>query len=248
MAESRIRNWLGGATSGIRWLQKGGGRGLLHEMASLFDDALGRSVASVKETMVLECSDSALDYHARNSNDRRVTGETNAQLRTYLSRRWDRHKEAGTEDSLHYQLTRLGYPNHELWSYQRLKLAGVPAGTAFGGPAQRGFFFVVIRLPHPFRDAPSWDGGGEWGGGDLWGGAASNNALLADLDFTLHRWRPSGRSPRFVVIDLDGSTVVRTAMSPYDFDGNYLIYPLFGSGEKLKSPLQPFYNGSFVNP
>jgi hypothetical protein len=245
--ESRIRNWLGGATSGIRWLQKGGGRGLLHEMASIFDDALGRAVASVKESMLLECSDSSLDYHARNSNDRRVTGESDAQLRAYLANRWPRHKEAGTEDALHFQLTRLGYPNHELWSYQRLKLAGVPSGTAFGGPSNLGFFFVVIRQPHPFADAPLWDGGGDYNDGQLWGGDATNLARLSELEFTLHRWRPSGRSPRFVVIDLDGSTVVRTA-APYDFDGNYLRYPFFEASERFKSPLQPYYNSSFVNP
>lgn len=247
MAERRITNWVAAAASGIRWLQKGGGKNLLHGLTSVFDDALGRAVASAKESMLLECSDSALDYHARNSNDRHVTGETSPQLRSYLATRWTRHKEAGTEAGLHYQLTRLGYPNHELWSYQRLKLAGVPAGTAFGGPAQLGFFFVVIRLPHPFRDAPSWDGGGEWGDGDLWGGGAANLSLLAELEFTLHRWRPSGRSPRFVVIDLDGSTVVNL-VAPFDFTGNYLLYPLRESGEKLKSPIIPYYNGSFVNP
>ena len=163
MSESRITNYVLAKARRIQFLQKGGGRGLLTTLTGQFDAVLGRAVDGVRESMILECSNKALDYHAYNSGERRVSGETNAQLRTYLSRRWDRHKEDGTEAGISFQLTRLGYPNHELWSYQRLKLAGVPAATAFGGNS--GFWFVVIRRPHPFKDGPAWDGGGSWDDG-----------------------------------------------------------------------------------
>ena len=57
----------------------------------------------------------------------------------------------------------------EFWSYQRLKLAGVPSATAFGGYNQRGYFFVILRQPHPFVAGPEWDGGEDWDGGAHWG-------------------------------------------------------------------------------
>lgn len=252
MSESRITNYVRAASRGILWLQKGGGKGLISALTGQFDAVLGRAVDGVRESMLLECSDKALDYHAFNSGERRVSGETSPQLRNYLAHRWDRHKEDGTEDGLHFQLTRLGYPNHELWSYQRLKLAGVPAGTAFGGAANSGFWFVVIRRPHPFNDGPVWDGGGSWDDGAEWGGsysgpAGSLSAALAELAFVLQRRRPSGKSPRFVVFDLDGSTQVLT-VPPYDFAGNYLIFPLREKGELMKSPIVPYFNASFINP
>lgn len=249
MAEHRLTNYITRITSGIRSLHRPGGSGLLWSLSGLMDRVLSDASDAVREGMLLECSDAALDYHARNSNDRRVTAETNATLRSYLSQRWLRKKEAGTEDGLRKQLARLGYPNCELWSYQRLKLAGVPANVAFGGPAQLGFWFVIIRPPHPFNDGPVWDGGADWDDGSYWGGSAAGGLgqRLSELEFTLHAWRASGRSPRFAVIDLDGTTQVQLT-PPYDFTGNYEIYPFFEAGERIGGTVTPFYSASFVNP
>lgn len=251
MAEHRLTNYITRITSGIRSLHRPGGSGLLWSLSGLMDRVLSDASDAVREGMLLECSDAALDYHARNSNDRRVTAETNATLRSYLSQRWLRKKEAGTEDGLRKQLARLGYPNCELWSYQRLKLAGVPANVAFGGPAQLGFGFAIIRQPHPFTSGIVWDGGAAWDDGSRWDISLSSGAdptsRLAELEFTLRAWKPSGRSFRFVVFDLDGSAQVQTT-APYDFTGNYALVSLFETGERLRGSPVEFYSASFVNP
>lgn len=248
MAEARVSNYVRGRTSGVRWLHEPGGRGLLGSLAGLMDSVLGDASAGAKEAMIRECSDVALDPHARNTGDRRTLVDTNTTLRSYLWQRWDAHKEAGTEDGLHRQMARLGYSTCEFWSWQRLKLAGVPGNVAFGG--RLGFFFVVIRQPHPFVDGPSWDGGDDWDGGALWGTGTRYDGIdaaeaIAEIAFTLQRWRPSGRSPRFVVIDLDGSTQVVTA-APYNFTGNYLLYPIWEPHEYRNGAPVDVYNTRFA--
>ncbi len=248
MSESRITNYAIELARGIRWLHRPGGAGLQRSRTGLFDSVLGDAVDAAKESMLVECTDKALDYHARNTNDRRVLGETSVRLRAYLRTRWTRRKESGTEDGLRYQMGRLGYSQVEFWSWQRLKLAGVPGATAFGGRV--GFWFCIIRQPHPFIGGPLYDGGDLYDGGSFWGlglfGGGDPAPYFQEIDFCLHRWRPSGRSPRFVVIDLDGSTQVLTT-SPYDFTGNYVTIPLFEAGEKLNVPPASFYSSSFVN-
>ena len=56
-------------------------------------------------------------------------------------------------------------------------------------------------------------------GGDL-------DQYLSEIRWLLMKHRPAGHSPRFLVIDLDGSTEVLT-VAPYDFTGNYVVIPLF---------------------
>jgi len=246
----RITTYIEQITSGIRYLQRPGGRGLLGGITGVLDRVLADASDAQRERMIRECSDSALDCHARNSGDRRVLGETNPELRAYLEDRWNIYRLLGTEDGMRRQLARL-HLAAEFWDYQRLKLSGVPSNVAFGGYAQRGYFFVIIRQPHPFIQGPIWDGGDTWDGGEYWGIGRSDGGdpgqLLDEIRFLLIKSRPGGHSPRFLVLDMDGSAQVQL-IAPYDFTGNYLIYPLFERAELIGGSPTPFYSFSFVNP
>ena len=247
----RTSSYIQRITAGIRFLQRPGGRGLLSSLTGIFDSVAKDASDAQKERMLRECSDETLPYHARNTGDRQVLGESFAALRAHLEDRWGWAKRDGTDEGMQHALSRLGLVG-EFWSYQRLKLAGVPGNVAFGGTAQRAFFFVLLRQPHPFVQGPEWDGGGEWGGGASWGLALSTGGdldqLLSEIRYLLMRHRPAGHSPRFLVIDLDGSTQVQT-IAPYDFTGNYVVIPLFEDSQIVGrvAPV-PFYNQSFVEP
>lgn len=247
MAEARVSNYVRGRTSGVRWLHEPGGGGLLGSLAGLMDSVLGDASAGAKEAMIRECSSVALDPHARNTGDRRTLVDSDNTLRSYLEQRWDAHKEDGTEDGLRRHMARLGYPACEFWSWQKLKLAGVPGNIAFGG--RIGFFFVLVRQPHAFTGGPAWDGGENWDGGAYWGMSRHDGIdpqdALDEIAFTLHRRRPHGRSPRFVVFDLDGSTEVVTA-APYNFDGAYHIVPVWEEFELRNGPPVDVYNTHFA--
>lgn len=248
----RITTYFERATAGIRYLQKPGGKGLFGSLTGLFDRVLSDASDAQRERMLRECSDASLDYHARNSGDRRLLGESSAGLRAHLYDRWGAAKLDGTEEGMSRHLARIGITG-EFWSYARLKLEGVPANVAFGGAAQQGYFFVVIRQPHVFTQGPDWDGGEDWDGGAYWGLARSDGGdvgeLLDEIRYVLMKRRPGGHSPRFLVIDLDGSTEVLTT-APYDFDGNYVVIPLFEDSALAVGGGVPtaFYNNSFVNP
>lgn len=247
----RTTSYIQRITSGIRFLQRPAGKGMLAALTGILDSVTQDASAAQSERMLLECSDTTLPYHARNSGDRQVMGETYAELRTHLSARWDWAKRDGAEEGMQHALSRL-HLTGEFWSYQRLKLAGVPSATAFGGYNQRGYFFVILRQPHPFVAGPEWDGGEDWDGGAHWGLELNNGGdldqYLSEIRWLLMKHRPAGHSPRFLVIDLDGSTEVLT-VPPYDFTGNYVVIPLFEDSAIVGRPAPvPRYNYSFVNP
>lgn len=250
MADARLTNYLRAVTAGVKWLGVAGGRALSGAWWALMDSVIADSSAALSASRIAECSADALDPHARNTLDRRTLIEGSEALRAYLLDRWSAHSEAGAEAGLLRQLARCGYPECELWSWQRLKFAGVPNAVAFGGNV--GFFFVIIRLPHWFRiTGGEWDGGGSWGdGSSTWGGLRRADGgdvqdALAEIAYVLHRWRPSGRSPRFIVIDYDGTTEVVTT-APYGFTGNYDIFPVHEDHEYFAGPPADVFNTNFV--
>lgn len=247
----RTTTYIQRITSGIRHLKRVGGLGQLSAITGIWDSVTRDASAAQSERMLRECSDETLPYHARNSGDRQMLGETYAELRAHLNNRWGWAKRDGTEDGMQHALSRL-HLTGEFWSYQRLKLAGVPANVAFGGIAQRAFFFVILRHPHPFIAGPEWDGGEDWDGGASWGlelvTGGDLDQFLSEIRYALMKHRAAGESPRFLVIDLDGSTTVKTT-APYDFEGNYVVIPLFEDSALVGRPAPvPFYNYSFVNP
>ena len=140
---------------------------MLAALTGIFDSVTQDASAAQSERMLLECSDTTLPYHARNSGDRQVLGRTYAESCARTCQRWDWAKRDGTEEGMQHALSRL-HLTGEFWSYQRLKLAGVPSATAFGGYNQRGCFFVIRDSPHPSLRA-QWDGGEDWDGGAHWG-------------------------------------------------------------------------------
>lgn len=232
-------------------LQRPGGRGMMASLTGILDKVTQDASAAQRERMLRECSDETLPYHARNSGDRQMLGETLPALRAHLNNRWGWAKRDGTEEGMQHALSRLGLVG-EFWSYQRLKLAGVPANVAFGGTEQRAYFFVILRQPHPFIAGPEWDGGEDWNGGASWGLDLTNgqdlDQFISEIRYALMKHRAAGESPRFLVIDLDGSTEVNTSM-PYDFSGNFVIIPLFEDSQTVGRVAPVFhYNGSFVNP
>lgn len=212
-------------------------------MGSLFGqlDGIVQAMADgVRQSLIAVCDDDVLDLHARNSNDRRALIETLAQLRAYLLTRWDRKAEAGTEDGLHVQLTRIGYPRHDLVSELELREAGIVG--AFGGKV--GYSFVVLRLPNRWVGAGLWNDGSLWNGGQVWGSAMTAEAIL-ELTYTLQKWKPGGTSFRFAILDNDGSTT----WDGTGFHGNYQTIPINEPWEFITgSTLVADYNTNFLTP
>lgn len=222
------------------WLRAPMGWSFFGSMVAEMDSVAQDAADGAKASLIISCEEDVLDHHAINSNDRKSSVESYAKLRKYLLSRWDRKKEAGTEDGLHYQLARIGYPAHELVCERDLREAGFTG--AFGGNV--GYAFLVIRPPNRWSNPELWDGGGTWGGGGMWGASITAEGL-AELSDTLQRWKPAGVTFRFVIFDLDGLTT----WDALGFHGSYLSVPLFEPWEELTGgPFLPSYNTDFVNP
>lgn len=213
----------------------------LRSFAEACDVLAQDSLDARSESLIESASSMATLAHARNANDRGYARESVAALKTYLLRRLAEKRKAGTADGLRAQFARFGCPTVEIVTELDLRTAGVVGG--FGGNI--GFFFVLIRLPHPWSQAPIWDGGGAWGGDDIWGGTATDNDQAEWRDL-LRRWKPAGTSCRFVIVDEDGSTT----WGPAGFSGNYQTYPINEAWEALPpyGIVTPYYNTDYLNP
>ena len=185
----------------------------------------------------------ALSALARNVNDRSYARETVAALRTYLLQQRKAKRRAGTEDGLHEQFARLGCPAIEIVKELDLRLAGVAGG--FGGNI--GFFFIIVRQPHPFVAlSGTWNGGGSWDDGSSTWGTTLNGSDQAEISDLLRRWKPAGTSCRFVLFDADGST----AWGPGGLTGDYQTLPFNEAWEFLPPSgiVIPYYNTDFLTP
>lgn len=213
------------------------GWGLFGSIVGLFDSVVTDQETAVAYSRIQTCPGDGLDMHARNSNDRRSSLESNDALRAHLSKRWHHAKQKATEEGLRYQLARIGYPQVELVCERDLREAGI---AAFGGKV--GYSFCLIRQPHRWAVGNDWDGGGDWEDGSLWGTAMTKEAL-DELVYTLQQNRPAGVSWRFVVLDNDGSTT-------YDgtgFHGSYQLLPINESWEfQTGAPFVADYNTSYL--
>lgn len=187
------------------------------------------------------CSDSALAPHARSRNDRTYARELAASLRSYLLRILPEKRKAGTEDGVHAQFARFGCPNIEIVTELDLRNAGVING--FGG--EIGFWFLVIRQPHPFPVfLTEWDGGGDYADEVSYWGSAIGQTETADIEDIIRRWKPCGTSCRFVIIDEDGSFT----WGPGGLSGNYQLIPI-NEGWESKPPTGApvhYYNSDFL--
>lgn len=185
----------------------------------------------VRYAMLEECADDALPNHASNSSLWLVRNETLAQLRTYLRGRWEIWRASGTTGQLLAELARLGYPNCKVVSYIDLLVFAV----GIAGPfvlnagifgANYGFFYVEIDLPNGFGPPVRWDGGEAWDGGALWDLSEPYPGAIADIMATIRKWKPIGRSCRFLRIRIADSgapdewvTVPMGELWEYDGDG-----------------------------
>lgn len=230
------------------WLARPRATAFLKSITEVIDSVV-RVAADVRgEGMLASCSDTSLPAHARNGNDRTFVRETFAALRRYLAGRWDRKKEAGTVDGLKAQLARIGCTNAEIVTELDLRLLGTV--NPFGG--YDGFWFLFLRRPYPWTSvSASWDGGDDWDdadntdGGPYWGGAIPPDDLAAIRDI-LRRWKPSGTSCRFVVIDEDGTA----GYGPAGLTGNYTLVSTNEAWESLPpaGAVSYFYNTSYLTP
>lgn len=218
------------------FLRSPAGWPLLGSIVRMFDDVAEAAEDGASAALITECEDDALEAHASNTNDRRVSRETLPQLRSYLRKRWDRKKEAGTEDALHFQLNRLGYPAHVLVCERELREAGITG--AFGGNV--GYAFLVIRPPFLSTPTISWDGTASWSGGGLWGGGGLSPDQVGEIKDMLRRWKPAGTSFRFIVVDTDGLTNWDIS----GLHGNYSVIPL----NDMRGAFVPYYNHSYLTP
>jgi hypothetical protein len=195
------------------------------------------------ELLPAESSDEALAPHARARNDRTFARETATALRAYLLRHLSEKRKAGTEDAIRAQFARFGCPNVEIVTELDLRDAGVVNG--FGGNI--GFWFLILRQPHPFPlFLTTWDGGGEYDDEISYWGSAIGATEIADMTDILRRWKPAGTSCRFVLIDEDGTT----AWGPGGLTGNYQTIPINEAWEYLppSGVVTPYYNTDFLTP
>jgi len=185
----------------------------------------------------------ALSALARNVNDRSYARETVTALRTYLLQQREAKRRAGTEDALHEQFARLGCPAIEIVTELDLRRHSVVNG--FGGNI--GFFFIIVRQPHPFpAEIDAWDGGGDWDDGTSTWGATLSDGDQAEIADLLRRWKASGTSCRFIVFDQDGTTT----WGPGGLAGNYQLIPFNEAWEFLPPSgiVTPYYNTDFLTP
>lgn len=196
-----------------------------------------------KELSIVDCSEEALAPHARSRNDRTFTREAVSALRLYLLRILAEKRKAGTPDAIHAQFARFGCPVVEIVTELDLRNAGVVGG--FGG--NEGFWFLVIRQPHPFPlFNTEWDGGGEWDDEVSYWGSAIGQTEIADMTDIFQRWKPAGTSCRFVIIDEDGTFT----WGPGGLAGNYQLIPINESWEHVPpfgAPIH-YYNSDFLTP
>lgn len=216
-------------------------------------DEVAQNVLDARSELTIETASSgalttaaatALSAIARSLNDRSYARETVDGLRAYLLQQRQAKKRAGTEDALHEQFARLGCSAIEIIKELDLRRAGVVGG--FGGNI--GFFFIIIRQPHPFpAEADTWDGGGDWDdGSSTWGGSALSYGDQSEIADLLRRWKPSGTSCRFIVLDQDGSTTWGTG----GLAGNYQLIPFNEAWEFLPpgGAVVPYYNTDYLTP
>jgi hypothetical protein len=195
------------------------------------------------ELSIVDCSTEALAPHARSRNDRTFTRETFAALRLYLLRILAEKRKAGTTDAIRAQFARFGCPTVEIVTELDLRDAGVVGG--FGGNI--GFWFLVIRQPHPFPTfTTEWDGGGEWADEISYWGSAIGQTEIADMADIFRRGKPASTSCRFVIIDEDGTFT----WGPGGLAGNYQLIP-FNEGWEYVPPYGApvhYYNHDFLVP
>ena len=225
-------------------LRRGGYEGVWRGLLAGVDQRASDLDRVAARGMLLECDDGDdLDWHLRQTGDRRQCGETDAEARAYLAQRWTAHKEAGTPEGLLRQLRRLHLDNVLIVRELDLRHAGI-AG-AFGG--NRGFYFLVILQPSPFTDpangAPLWAGGGTWAGGGVWGGLPPG--FIDCLRAGIRRWEPAGHSCRYVLVAQDYSFVWDPVT--FTFTGNGVTYPI-GKRWEWQFGFQPYYSSSYATP
>lgn len=215
----------------------------LHTFAEVADELAQDLLDARSELLPTASSAQALSPHARTRNDRTFTREGVADLRAYLLRHLSEKRKAGTEDAIHAQFARFGCPVVEIVKELDLRDAAVVNG--FGG--EIGFWFLIIRQPHPFPLFTTlWDGGGDWGDEVSYWGSAIGQSEISDITDILRRWKPAGTSCRFVLIDEDGTT----SWGPGGLSGNYQTIPINEAWEYLppSGVVTPYYNTDFLTP
>lgn len=189
------------------WLSKPVAQGLLTSFGDEADGVASDAATALRYGRLEQSPADGLDPHARNSDLRRASGESDNALRTYLRRRWLTWQESASVPGMLNQLARLGYQNCEVVTELDLRLAGVP--NAFGGT--QGFWFLIIHPQHPFTAAITWKGGRHWADGpprDLWGLGGVTREQLEDLFYVIRKFKGAHTSCRFIAIDLAGDLKV----------------------------------------
>jgi hypothetical protein len=226
-----------------RFLSGPAGTAFLRTFCQVADLVAQDALDARSEATVQTASSYALPPLARNRNDRSYRRESMAALAVYLLQILAQKAKAGTEDGLRAQFARIGCPDIEIVTELDLRNAGVMGG--FGGNI--GFFFIIVRQPHPF-DAISelWDGGGQWNDGIAkWGSTLDDNDI-AEIEDLLRRWKAAGTSCRFILFDEDGTT----AWGPGGITGNYQEVAINEAWEHLPPDgiVTPYYNVTYLEP
>jgi len=229
-----------GAAGTLKRLRRGAMAGFWRGLLSGYDRRATELELVAERAMLLECPDSDLDNHLRNTGDERACGESDAAVRAYLANRWTAYKLAGTREGLLLQLARFGLTRVTIVRELDLRHAGI-AG-AFGG--ELGYYFLVVEPPSPFSagSAPAYDGGGTWGGGGVWGGLP--DGFLDCLRRSIRRWEGSD-SCRYILAAADNTFVWDPVT--FTYTGEADTYPVAKAWE-WKGGLHPYYTTSYTTP
>ena len=222
-------------------LRRGGYAGVWRGLLSGLDRRAEDLDAVAARGMLRECADADLDAHLRNTNDRRLCGESDATVRAYLDERWTAYKEAGTPEGLLRQLARLGLVRVRIVRELDLRHGGIVGG--FGGAT--GYYFLVIDPPTAFSGQlpPAWDDGSSWDGGGVWGGLPAG--YIDCVRYAIRRWEPSGHSCRYILAGSDNTF----SWDPVTFTyaGAADIYPICKAWEWVGG-LHPYYSFDYLTP
>ena len=194
-----------------RWGKRINVKKLLDAMAAPRDEVVDRLDGGLQARMVEKAPVDALVQIGATCALARASADTDDSFRQYLRDPFARWYAAGTEAGMLAELAHLGLSNCQVWSYRRLVDAGADPATTFGGIAS--FFFVYVGKPNPFGAAAATynDNSTRWLGGGLWGmdGAIDR---LDEIRRVVSEWKPAHTSCRFLLIDLDGTGAVQSAL------------------------------------
>lgn len=226
-----------------RWMKRPKVKALVSQLYLQADAVVDRMAGAITARCVALCPDDALDAIGATCALPRAVGESDADYRAYLRDPFARWAKAGTDAGLIAELTHAGLRDVQIWDHTRIITElGVPDDLAFNGITS--YFFILAKAP-ALAAAAVYNDGSKYRGGALWGLGGASRALIESWRRVVREWKAGGTSCRFLILDLDGTTVIDPGLGSgwgAGFSGNFVILPMH---EKWEEDATGAYTESF---